>query len=153
MSKQNPVTEEEAELFRHAVGPVTPLRQDKVLLRPSPPPPLALQRMEDEARVIEDMLSELYHPDERETGEELWFSRPGLQHALLRRLRMGRLAIQDELDLHGLTVPLAREALVNFLFESRRRRYRCVRIVHGKGRRSARQPVLKQKVNGWLRAR
>ncbi|RMD71241.1 MAG: DNA mismatch repair protein MutS, partial [Gammaproteobacteria bacterium] len=33
------------------------------------------------------------------------------------------------------------------------RRYRCVRIVHGKGRRSARQPVLKQKVNGWLRAR
>jgi DNA-nicking Smr family endonuclease len=69
-------------------------------------------------------------------------------------LRGGHWVVQSELDLHGLRVDEAREALARFLAEVRRRGDRCVRIIHGKGLRSRnREPVLKSKVRGWLRQR
>ena len=57
-----------------------------------------------------------------------------------------------ELDLHGMTVAEARPMLAEFIADSRQQRLRCVRIIHGKGFRSASaQPVLKGLVNNWLR--
>ena len=45
----------------------------------------------------------------------------------------------------------AREALAAFVREAERQGLRCVRIVHGKGNGSpGREPVLKQRVHGWL---
>jgi DNA-nicking Smr family endonuclease len=82
------------------------------------------------------------------------FLRPGLPRGVLRKLRGGHWVVQSELDLHGLRVDEAREALARFLAEVRRRGDRCVRIIHGKGLRSRnREPVLKSKVRGWLRQR
>jgi len=87
-----------------------------------------------------------------ETGEELLFSRTGLQNRVLRRLRRGEYAIEAELDLHGLTRLEARQALSEFLHDCRARGCRCVRIIHGKGRGSqGKRPVLKQYVDHWLR--
>jgi DNA-nicking Smr family endonuclease len=46
----------------------------------------------------------------------------------------------------------ARAALKDFLFNALSSHMRCIRIVHGKGRRSGpRGPVLKNLVNRWLR--
>jgi DNA-nicking Smr family endonuclease len=59
--------------------------------------------------------------------------------------------VELELDLHGLTVSYAREMLLEFLRACRQRRVRCVQIVHGKGKSSDRQPILKHKLNLWLR--
>jgi DNA-nicking Smr family endonuclease len=62
--------------------------------------------------------------------------------------------LQDQLDLHGLTVVEARELLIMFLNECRRHDARCVRIIHGKGLRSKnREPVLRNKVASWLMQR
>ena len=53
-----------------------------------------------------------------------------------------------------MTVNTAREALALFLRDVRREHQTCVRIIHGKGKGSRhRGPVLKQKVNHWLRQR
>lgn len=53
-----------------------------------------------------------------------------------------------------MTVTTARESLGEFLRRARRDSLGCVRIVHGKGNGSRqRGPVLKQKVNHWLRQR
>jgi DNA-nicking Smr family endonuclease len=69
-------------------------------------------------------------------------------------LRRGEWALQDQLDLHGLTVEEARALLASFLSNSVKRGMRCIRIVHGKGMRSASgEPVLKRKVAGWLAQR
>lgn len=69
-------------------------------------------------------------------------------------LRRGYLEIGAELDLHGLTVRYAREDLNRFLAACNQRGIRCARIIHGKGYGSeGRQPVLKQKLNLWLRQR
>jgi DNA-nicking Smr family endonuclease len=89
-----------------------------------------------------------------ETGEELFYCRSGLQHNVLRKLRRGHYAVEAELDLHGLRVAEARQALGTFLQNALERGIKTVRIIHGKGNGSLnKQPVLKGKVNHWLRQR
>lgn len=138
-------------LFRDSVRDVRRLRQQRnpphrVRLRPIP----RITRA-DEDRVLEDMLTLDYDGAELETGEELLFARPGLQHGLLRKLRRGQFSIGRELDLHGMTASEAHVALVGFLAACQAAGVRCVRIIHGKGLSSpGRKPVLKTRLNTWL---
>ncbi len=67
------------------------------------------------------------------------------------RLRRGNWVVQDQIDLHGLRVDEAREALASFLGRAQRREQRCLRVIHGKGLGSVmKEPVLKNKVLKWL---
>jgi DNA-nicking Smr family endonuclease len=85
-------------------------------------------------------------------GEEIVFHRAGVQAAVLRKLRRGDYRVQGEIDLHGLTVTQAKQALRDFLAQALMRQWRCVRIIHGKGLRSGhRGPVLKGMVGAMLR--
>ena len=60
--------------------------------------------------------------------------------------------IEAELDLHGLTAERAEPMLATFLAECQQQQIRCVRVIHGKGWGSRdNRPVLKSKVNYWLR--
>ena len=91
---------------------------------------------------------------EREAGEPLSFKRPGVQRQTLRLLRRGGSRIEEELDLHGLTVSQARPLLVAFLERCRASGARHVRIIHGKGLRSGSgEGVLKGMVASWLAQR
>ncbi|MCW8828561.1 MAG: Smr/MutS family protein [Gammaproteobacteria bacterium] len=152
--KQHEPSDEEKALFRSAVADAQPLPQKRILPRPPPPPPHPRLSEEDEARVLEDMLSDYIDPAELETGEELFYCRAGLQHSVLRKLRRGHYAIGAELDLHGMRVAEARQALSAFLQTTLAQQIKTVRIIHGKGNGSLnKQPVLKGKVNNWLRQR
>ncbi|EIJ42136.1 hypothetical protein BegalDRAFT_1237 [Beggiatoa alba B18LD] len=127
---------------------------NRVLDMPPRPRPIPRQRFLETEQVKVDMLSDAYDPAELETGEELLFLRAGIQQSLFRRLRRGQLSVETELDLHGMTVPIAREAIAEFLRYCQSRNIRCVRIIHGKGYGSwQKQPILKVKVNHWLRQR
>jgi DNA-nicking Smr family endonuclease len=144
--------EDDLELFRKAVAGARPLAQERHDLRPPPPRPRAAFRRADERAALDDSLA--HQPDDLgvESGEELHYGREQVPAAVLKGLRRGRYAIEDELDLHGLTAVEAREALRGFLASASARRLSCVRIVHGKGRGSGpRGPVLKKSVNLWLR--
>ncbi|MET0067897.1 MAG: Smr/MutS family protein [Candidatus Thiodiazotropha sp.] len=143
--------DEDMRAFFQEVGDVEPLKNKRAapFRRRLPPRPLHLGLDDDD-----DLDQDLYSDQEIETGEELWFARPGVQNRLMQDLRRGYLEIGAELDLHGLTVRYAREELKRFIQECQRRQIRCVRIIHGKGYGSEdRQPVLKQKLNLWLRQR
>jgi len=152
--QQDEESNEDWHLFRQAVQDVIPLYCDKVPLELPPPSTFPKQRFLDERQVLHDLLSEKFDPAEMETGDELLFLREGIQRSVLRKLRRGQFSINAELDLHGLIVSQAREAVVNFLHYCLDRGLRCVRIVHGKGYGSwQKQPVLKWKLNHWLRQR
>ena len=70
---------------------------------------------------------------------------------MTHKLRAGQWSIQRQLDLHGLRVDEAREALGQFIRLSHRTGIRCVRVVHGKGLGSpGKTPVLKGRVLRWL---
>lgn len=153
-SEQNSATvsREDSDLFRNHVGPVKRVGHDRVQMSMKRPAPIARFRRLDEEAVIHDLLSDHFDASDLETGDELVFARPGLQHRLLKRLRRGQFVVDAECDLHGLTVPEARRTLVEFLRRCASRRCYCVRVIHGKGRGSRhRIPVLKHKVNTWLR--
>lgn len=154
MTDEYELSAEDVALFRQEAGPVRPVAHDRIAPARPRPGPFPRSTLADEAQVLQDMLSDEYDPAEFETGEELLFARPGLQHGLLRKLRRGQFSIGAEFDLHGMTVPVARQALANFLAQCQRSGIRCVRIIHGKGNGSPqRQPILKTKISGWLRQR
>src|SRR3990172_4413598 len=109
-------------LFRKAVGPIRPVKQDKVHPKPKRRKPVPDQTLRDQREVMESLLSDGFEPAEDiETGEETLFVRPGLQHSVIRKLRRGQYAIEAELEIHGATVVQAREAVDSFLKNARDR--------------------------------
>lgn len=147
---EKPNKPDDRHLLREAFKDVKPLEESRQepYHRRLPPRPLNLPVGDEEAE--RDQYSEY----EIETGEFLDFIRPGVQQRLMHDLRRGYLEIGAELDLHGLTVRHARDDLNRFLAACHQRGVRVARIIHGKGYGSeGRQPVLKQKLNLWLRQR
>jgi len=67
-----------------------------------------------------------------------------------KRLHRGDYAIQAHVDLHGLSVNDAKEALEKFLKWAVLRGKRGILIVHGRGLSSPTEGVLKEKVIEWL---
>jgi DNA-nicking Smr family endonuclease len=144
----HPETDDDAELFRAEMRDVKRLHPHDRVTQPRPPSGRALQREADEREVLQEMM----HGPPVDSGDELSYRGPGLQEAAFRRLKRGAFHVSGELDLHGMTSAEASIAIVQFLAEARDRDWRCVRIIHGKGIRSKGQgPVLKQRVDGWLR--
>jgi len=146
----------DANLFVDAVGPVRALgRHDRAQVPRARPEPQPRQREADERRAMREALSDEVDVESLLlTDDGLSFRRPGIGPDVPARLRRGQWALQAEVDLHGLTREVAREALVAFVREAHRRGQRCVRVVHGKGHGSpGRQPVLKEKVQRWLAQR
>lgn len=142
------------DLFLQAMQDVTPLHCDKTAPQSKKPLPVLQQNNPNVQKTYAEMLSDFYDPTEMETGEELLFARNGVQRRVIQNLRRGHYSINGELDLHGMTVPIAREALIKFLHRYRRSEQQCVRIVHGKGNGSwQKQPILKIKINQWLQQR
>ncbi|HWA14241.1 MAG TPA: Smr/MutS family protein [Burkholderiales bacterium] len=151
-----PEAADEETLLREALRDVAPLPDTgKARLDKARPAPLPVQRLRDDEQVLADSLSdELPLEPGLETGEELVFLRPGLPAQLLRKLKRGDWSVQDELDLHGARTDEARALFTGFLSQSLKRGLRCVRLIHGKGLRSAQgEPVLKRKVGRWLSQR
>jgi DNA-nicking Smr family endonuclease len=154
MSNKPKITAAERQLFRDAIKGVRRIKSDKILQKRNRPAPLPYQLWQDEAQARDDMFSDDWDIAHIETGEELLFSREGIQQNLLRKLRRGHFSVGAELDLHGQTVAEARVSLTEFLHHCRDANIRTVRIVHGKGHGSRNKlPVLKNKVNHWLQQR
>lgn len=140
------------QLFRETVGEIKRLHHDRNEQRPPRQPARALQS-EREAR---DVLLSLRDAPEAHTdtqpGDPLFYAREAVPRIVSRRLRRGHYRIDAELDLHGMRLLEARRELLAFIHEARQRGLGCVRVIHGKGRRSGNAgPVLKPNVSGWLR--
>lgn len=138
-------------LFREAVGDVRSVDNDRVETTNRPSRPVVRHSEQDDRSVMDSLLEDLSEADLLETGEHLSYTQPGVQRAVLRKLKSGRYSMQSEIDLHGLTVEEARKELSEFLTAAQQRRHLCVRVIHGKGRKNAeRAPRLKPAVNQWL---
>jgi DNA-nicking Smr family endonuclease len=124
---------DDARLFRESIGRVRPLRQgDTHAPRKPRPAPRAAQAEQDEARVREELLVHDIDPAAIEVGDEIHYLKSGQPAKILKQLRRGHFSVRAELDLHEMTVAVAREAVRDFLDESIARGEYCVRIVHGK---------------------
>ena len=148
----NDSNSQDAALFRSAVGEVRPLRRKRPLREGPKPTPRAELRRRTEREILAESLELPPDSADVETGEELVFRRAGISDRVFRKLRRGEFAVRDEIDLHGLRSDEAKEALRAFIAECVHHRVQCVRVIHGKGLGSGqRGPVLKRRVNNWLR--
>ncbi len=151
MSKKRPVSEDDAALFRSAVGDVRVIDDERTLAHRRGATPRAradspnTEPQPEPGGPIDSSVSA-----DRDPGQ--LFVRPGLQHKHVRRLRQGRIAVEAETDLHGMRTREAQALLTAFLDECRDQGLRCVRVIHGKGRGSrGGHAVLKWEVDRWLR--
>jgi DNA-nicking Smr family endonuclease len=154
MPEKSVMDNDDISLFRAAVGPVKRIKQDQVLPARRRPRPIPAHTMAEDRRVLAETMSGLVDPVELETGDELIYRRPGIQHKVFKKLRSGGFRVEAQIDLHGLIVPEAKQALTRFLGECRMRGRKCVRVIHGKGMGSKEgRPIIKNKVNHWLQQR
>ena len=139
-------------LFRQAVAGSRPLRVDKIHPYRQRLSARPKQRLADEQAVLAESLDPLSFEAEMDLDDEMAHSRPGVQKRVMDKLRRGHYRIEAEMDLHRLTSEQAYEALSQFIGICQAQHKRCVRVIHGKGLGSANNtPVLKHKVNHWLR--
>jgi DNA-nicking Smr family endonuclease len=144
--------DDDAGTFREAMRDVRRLRNAPTRAADAPKPPARARfTRADQLEVLKESLLPPANEAELATGDELSFRRPHISEAVLLKLRRGHFVVDAEIDLHGMTAAEAKAALREFLTEAINRRMGCVRIIHGKGRRSGpRGPVLKNVVNQWL---
>lgn len=143
------ISDDDREAFADATKGVRRLKsQNQARLDTRRPKPKALQTRAARKALLEESLN---GPFASETNEELSFRRDSVSNKVFRRLKRGDFAIEAEIDLHGMRVNEAHDALQGFLRECIARGIASVRVVHGKGRRSGPDgPILKPSVYHWL---
>jgi DNA-nicking Smr family endonuclease len=145
--------DDDAALFRSAIGPVRELPPSA--MPPGKPKPRPLPRMaaRDDAQAHDEFRRSLA-ADQLEAGDALSYRRDEVSPRILQRLRRGEYSAQEEIDLHHSDAVQAEAMLRRFLKEARQAGLGCVRIVHGKGLHSdSGVPVLKNLVDRILRQR
>jgi DNA-nicking Smr family endonuclease len=142
-------------LFLEAMSDVAPLERTRVVPRANGVRRKAFKRdTRQEDGLLRDFVAGkqafdwTLHPAYHQGGPE------SANRRLLRRLHNGAFSVQAQLDLHGMTQQEALQRLEEFLHSCLRRGFRCVRIIHGKGKNSsAGRPVLKRQLPRWLSMR
>jgi DNA-nicking Smr family endonuclease len=158
--KRERLARERAVEFREAMQGVNKLPEsNRYVYRPPPPPPKlpdnrkqALNPEDETAAVLRESLSDLFDVDGLlDEDPSLSYAREGVGPDVVKKLRKRHWPVQDELDLHGMTRDVARDALTDFIHRANRRGVRCVRVIHGIGYGSAGgEPVLRGIVHSWL---
>jgi len=73
-----------------------------------------------------------------------------LSPIVLEKLRAGEFSVQQVLDLHGLSAEDAHEAFRSFIRDAVQSQVHCVKVIHGRGLKSRKGPVLKEKLKEWI---
>ena len=153
MAKRENDDQDDAALFREAIGPVRELPATPEPPRKAPPRPQPRMAARDDAEAMGEFRRAM-RADTLEAGDALSYRRDEVPGRVLQRLKRGQYAVQDELDLHAADAVRAEAMLRAFLAEVRQSGHGCVRIVHGKGLHSdSGVPVLKNLVDRMLRQR
>lgn len=148
-SGKNDKDSDDTDLFREALGDVTPLKSDNKVRHKKARKKIRVKHPHEDSFAIKDVFSDAPVED---CPDQLSFSRSGVQPSTLKKLRQGKLAIDNSIDLHGMTIAEASDYLREFLGECEVDGSRVILIVHGKGYSSpGAKPVIKPMVNRWLR--
>ena len=139
------------QLFEFAMRDVRSLGWSAIPLHPRPPTEIQPQDDEQHAlRALEEFVLK-GNVEIEQTAEYIEGSVHPHGKLYLDDLRSGRFSVQAHVDLHGLNLQEARFILDEFLLESVRAGFSCVRVIHGRGRHSHKHhPVLKENVQRWL---
>lgn len=126
--------------FREAMSDATPL-EGREKQAPAPKT-LRRRRRREDASGVRFAIDRI--------GERVEGIAPGIDRDWLRRLRNGEVPRDARVDLHGLDAVTARRAVRETLERMGEDGGRCALVVHGRGRHSEGEPVLKDALLDWL---
>jgi len=133
--------EDDRKAFEAAMEGVVRIPSRSTAKPPLPPrPPLRCDPGEGEAVRFEIT----------RVGERIEAAAPGIDRKHLRRLRDGRVPVEARVDLHGLRSADAREMVREALLRAAAAGRRCALVIHGRGRHSPGDAVLKEALPVWL---
>lgn len=142
-------------IFKEAMEGVTRISREKCAAHP--PRPLTPESTATDLNPDHESVTQLINLVKYGTGfivsltpEYTEGMARGINPEIARRLHRGDFSIQDHIDLHGLRVHDAHQAVDNFLSNSIASGKRAVLIIHGRGLSSPAEPILKSKVYRWL---
>ncbi len=164
-AKPAPPTEDDLLTFDRLMGGVVPLDRGPARRVPTSGAPVRADRdqeiqqtlaheqeLEVQARArFRALVDEGSRFEIVDDGRQIEGRRRGVDGGLVRRMKHGELPVDATLDLHGMRLDPAREAVETFVRDRRAKGDRVVVIVHGRGRNSpAGQSVLRGEVAAWL---
>ena len=152
--KEKPVNDEE--LFVNAMREVReikefrniPLQRKKEMALPG-----KISSDNEAIKILEEIIAgkrSIHLPDTQEYVE--WKNRD-YKGVNIKKLHEGKFSVQDCLDLHDMTVEEAEGEVAYFIKDSLIKGHHCIKIIHGRGLRSPKGPVLKNSLLKWLSGR
>jgi len=109
-----------------------------------------LVRADDSLEILRQIVNGKRKIRLSDTGEYMEWINYDIRKDITQRLHQGEFSVQDYIDLHGMTLCEAKETLQLFFRESIKKQIFCVKVIHGRGLRSPRGPVLKEALKNWL---
>jgi DNA-nicking Smr family endonuclease len=148
MDKNKNKSTADEKLFRQAIGDVVPLRSAATT---SSKPPVTTKRRPASSTPVEPSRAHDFITVHTDGGHnDSTHRKDGVQKKVLQKLKRGRFGVGDQLDLHQMTTKSGSRALFQFIDQAQNMGFKCVRIIHGKGLRSAHGPRLKIMVRQLL---
>ena len=145
MKKTPPISDEDRQLFRDTMKNIQRISAVEKNISP--------RKSVSYKQTTEPDITFTENPGEPSVlaTEQLRYTTSGVRQNTLRKLKRGQFYIDDSLDLHGMTITQAKNAMIKFLTAAQTRQYQCVHIIHGKSHHTLDKPKLKNAVNQWLR--
>ncbi|ORU91149.1 MAG: hypothetical protein A6F72_01180 [Cycloclasticus sp. symbiont of Poecilosclerida sp. N] len=138
-------SEEDSALFKQSMQGVKPLSTDKRLPDAGKQKPQPVKKQFATERGTHSIAFE--ETLNIQSDDILFFAQQGLQNKTILLLKRGAIAVDDTVDLHGLTKQEAEQLLNEVLSFHIEEQSRCILVVHGKGKGSPNnRPVLKNLV-------
>jgi len=139
------------DIFREAMADVREITEYRMMSAAAAPPPnLPPCRKDDSIDILTGIVKGETKMRISDTSEYMAWVKPNIRRDILERLHGGDFSVQDSIDLHGMTLVEAEEALSRFFKSSVRRGLFCVKVIHGRGLRSPHGPVLKEALKRLL---
>lgn len=148
-----PPEPDEETAFASAMGGVKPIAGGGRTVAATPPPPKAAAPAEEQdgATALDKILAGELDFELEFTDEFMHGQVRGLDGKLFRRLKAGQYAVESHLDMHGMTVEQAHDALLFFLRESYYSGKRVALLITGRGLGSPHGlSLLKREVQHWM---
>jgi DNA-nicking Smr family endonuclease len=157
VKKEEPLTPvNDEELFVEAMSAVREIKEfrDMPVQRRTDIPVFRKVSPDNEAvKALEEIVAGRRAMNLPDTPEYVEWINQEYSGAILKNLHEGKFSVQDYLDLHDLSFEEAECEVGQFLRDSLIKGHRCVKIIHGRGLRSPKGPVLKNALIKWLSCR
>ncbi len=146
--------DDDSSLFRSSMSDVVPLRGEQVANSFSPQfnqaQKLRLAQMR-RRELLASLTTQVSDITPVEPESCISYCRESVQHSVFKLFKQGRYTNQANLDLRGLNVEQAREALVDYIAACIKQKLRNVLIIHGTGIHNKPFPALiKSFLTQWL---